>query len=158
MLGALRHSNNRLAALATTRIATVIGLGKMKIGIFLVEQGLVTAEQLVEALSRQMADRVSVGQLAMEAGILTKIHVLHILSIQSKTQQRFGQVAVDLGYLDKAQLADLLLEQDERLRPLSDILVAMGTMERDRMEVELKTYRQQMADSMDSSGVLRTVV
>ena len=130
----------------------------MRFGVFLVEQGVVSAEQLFEAVSRQVQDRVSLGQLAMESAHLTKIHVLHILSIQSKQQKMFGQIALELGYLDKATLADLLLAQDERLQPISNILVAMGAVTRSQMDIELKAFRQQMADKMDPSGVLRTVV
>ena len=84
--------------------------------------------------------------------------MLHILSVQGEQQQLFGQIALDLGYLSKEQLAELLLEQDERLKPISRILVAMGALTQGDMESELKKYRQHMADKMDPTGVLRTVV
>jgi hypothetical protein len=101
----------------------------MRFGVYLVEQGVVSAAQFAEAVSRQMQDRVPLGQMAM-----------------------------DLGYLTKEQLAELLLKQDETLKPISKILVAMGALTPDEMESELKNYRRYMADRMDPSGVLRTVV
>ena len=124
----------------------------MRFGIFLVQRGIVSADQFVEAVSRQMQDRVSLGQLAMESKMLSKSHVLHILSVQADEQKRFGQIALNLGYLSKEQLAELLLEQDERLQPISKILVAMGAHTQDGMESELKKYRRQMADRMDPSA------
>jgi hypothetical protein len=95
---------------------------------------------------------------SMEAGMLTKIHVLHILSQQSKKPSLFGQIAVQLGYLDKSQLADLLLLQEERLTPIGEVLVEMGAITHNQLDSKLKEFRRQMADSMDPSGVLRTVV
>jgi hypothetical protein len=130
----------------------------MDFGIYLVQQEVVSAEQYIEAAARQSQDRVSLGQLAMESGELTKIHVLHILSIQAKSQKLFGQIAIDLGYLEKQQVAELLLRQDQRLKPIGEILVSMGALTQVDLDSQLKDYRQQMADKMDPSGVLRTVV
>ncbi|MHB0960003.1 MAG: hypothetical protein ACYC6N_15220 [Pirellulaceae bacterium] len=130
----------------------------MRFGIYVVQQGLVTAAQFAEAVSRQMEGRVSLGQLAMKSKMLSKSHVLHILAVQATEQRLFGKIALDLGYLSKEQLAELFLEQDEYLQPISKILVEMGALTQDEMEAELRKYRQYMADRMDPSGVLRTVV
>ncbi len=130
----------------------------MRFGMYLVEQGVVSADQFIEAVSLQLQDRIPLGQLAMESEKLTKIHVLHVLSIQNKEPKLFGQIALDLGYLSKPDLADLFLEQNERLRPISEILVALRAITQDDMKSELKKYRRQLANKMDPSGVLQTVV
>lgn len=91
----------------------------MKIQPNIIQTGVISAEQYLEALHRQQNDRPSLGQLALELGFLTTQQVREILHIQSEGHvSRFGEIALSMGMMHRTQLAELLMEQLEREKPI----------------------------------------
>ncbi len=94
----------------------------------LVRQGLISAEQLVAAIERQMQSRPPLGRLAIEHRKMTMTQVFETLREQVNSPRPFGRLAVDLGFLSNEELAVLLMAQRDRETPLSDILVESGAI------------------------------
>lgn len=116
----------------------------MQFGMYLYRNGIVTAEQLVEAMAMQDECRVPLGVLAMESGKLAVRDVLSVLRVQSDLpNDRFGDIAIDLGLLDKRDLAELLMLQSDRRVSLGECLVELGFMTKEQYDEELASYRRE---------------
>lgn len=117
----------------------------MHFGLYLKKKGIVTAEQLVDALEVQHSDLVRIGQLAIEEGILSVREVFKVLRCQSDLpNERFGEIAVDLGLMTKDQLQHLLMVQSNRKPPLVEVLVDREVLTRTQANRELASYRRAM--------------
>ena len=104
--------------------------------IHLRRKGLVSSDQLVDAIEAQCRTRAPIGRLAVESEKLSLAQVSQILKVQADTRRPFGKIAVELGYLDESELAELLMLQSDRDRPISEILVQQGAITRERLEAE----------------------
>lgn len=114
----------------------------MHFGLYLKNKGVITAEQLVEAIEVQLNTLVPIGQLALEEGILSPRDIFTILRAQSHTPHiRFGELAIDLGLMGREELMRLLMIQADRKRPIADILVWQGVISERQAAVEMAAYR-----------------
>ena len=87
-----------------------------RFGMYLVDHGVVTPEQIVEALDRQRELQRPIGKIALSQRMLTVHQVFEILNRQADTQQSFGETAIELGYLTADEVGMLLkIEGKERL-------------------------------------------
>jgi hypothetical protein len=121
----------------------------MRFGTYLTGKGLVTPEQVMEALDLQQKNRVPIGKLAQETGKLSGSQVLEILNAQVENGQPFGQIAVEFGYLSALELADLLTAQKERNKPIGEILVEMGAIDAEVLETQYAHYRRVIDEALD---------
>ncbi len=53
------------------------------------------------------------GQMLVQKGLVTEEQVNEALELQKQTTQRIGEILVDLGYVDKRQVYETLAEQQE---------------------------------------------
>lgn len=130
------------------------GIEKMNaklFGQFLLEEGIVEAEQLYEALRYQRENNKILGELARDEGILTGEQVDEVLDWQLCEDRDFGQAALEMKLLSRSQLDDLLSLQREKRIYLGDALVALGILDRERMKSELKRYAD-WNDQLEDSG------
>ncbi len=117
----------------------------MHFGLYLKNKGVITAEQLVDALEVQFNTLVPIGQLALEEMMLTAREIFEILRAQSDSpNERFGDLAIEMGLLTRDDVMRLLMIQADRKRPLSGILAAQGTLNEGQLAAELAAYRQSM--------------
>lgn len=115
----------------------------MRFGMYLMRRGVISAEQLVDALEEQADRQPPLGQIAIEEGALSVRDVFEVLRAQSESSSnRFGDVAMERGLLTRRQIADLLMLQADRVRPLSEILIDLGAVDPAIVEAELEAYRR----------------
>lgn len=127
----------------------------MQFGIYLIDQGLITATQFVDALRQQQVQRVPLGQLAIECGKLSVRQVYEVLRMQATSEHdRFGEAAIELGMLTPTDVAELLMEQTDRRPSLGKILVAMGAIDREQYEEALAGFRR-LAERRGPATTLR---
>jgi hypothetical protein len=107
-------------------------------GQFLLEEAIIDADQLYEALRYQRENNKVLGELARDEGILTEEQVDEVLDWQLCEDRDFGQAALEMGLLGLEELGKLLLLQRERRVYLGDALVALGILDKQRMKSELK--------------------
>jgi hypothetical protein len=112
-------------------------------GQYLLEKGIISPKQLLEAVEYQKEINVSLGTLALEKGLLTSEQIKKIHDEQKRQDKKFGEIAVSLGYLTESQLEDLLnLQKSQRLY-LGEALVRKGFITLKQLEEELRLYKQE---------------
>lgn len=92
-------------------------------GQYLLNKGILSADQLSEVLELEKSVRVKLGILAMDAGYMTALQVEKIHKLQRTQDKRFGELAIDQGFLTSDQVDDLLAIQDQRHLSLSQAIV-----------------------------------
>ncbi len=115
----------------------------MHFGLYLKKKGIISADQLVDALEAQLHALVPIGQLALEEGILSARDIFDVLRAQSDSPHvLFGELAIELGLMSRDQLMRLLMLQSDRKRSLTDILVWQGVITERQAAMEMAAYRQ----------------
>lgn len=112
-------------------------------GQYLFNRGILTAEQLREALTHDQAVRLKMGVLAVNAGFMTADQVEQIHEMQRTKDKRFGELAIEQGYLTLPQMEELLEVQRRRQLTLSQAIVDLGYLRLQELEQVLKDYREQ---------------
>jgi hypothetical protein len=122
-----------------------LGARVMQFGLYLKHKGVISADQLVDALEIQHRRLVPIGQIAMEECILSARDVFRVLHAQNDMpHERFGDLAVAMGFMTRPQLERLLVVQSDRKPSLVDVLVRTGALSVCRAETELSAYRREM--------------
>lgn len=117
----------------------------MQFGLYLKKKGVITADQLVDALEEQHGKLVSIGQLSMEEGILSAREVFTVLRFQRDLpHEYFGDVAVGMGMMRQSHLHRLLALQWQRKPPLGEILVRQRILSQARVDEELAAFHRDM--------------
>ena len=115
----------------------------MRVGLKLVESGIITAEQLVRALQRHVESRPQLGALAVDAGKLTMKQVFAILRTQAdRPERKFGELAVEAGLMSEDEIAALMFRQMTSGDSLAELIVEMGFAEREDVETSLAEFRR----------------
>lgn len=95
-----------------------------KLGEILVENGLLTEAQLVEALAAQRKERKLLGEIIVDLGFTTK-EKLHA-TLAHQFGSILGEILINRGYLSFDQLQSALEEQKNSSRTLGEILIDKG--------------------------------
>jgi hypothetical protein len=123
--------------------------------LYLKKKGIISADQLVEALEAQLQALVPIGQLALEEGILSARDIFDVLRAQSDSpHDLFGELAIELRLMTREQLMRLLIIQTERKQPLAEILVWQGVITERKVAVEMAAYRR--AQSQPKRPIMKT--
>ncbi|MCK7592800.1 chemotaxis protein CheX [Pseudomarimonas salicorniae] len=117
------------------------------LGQYLLEQGLLTREQLLEALEVQRQCSPMLGELAVEAGLLDARQAQTINDRQRQEDKRFGDIAAELGLLDAAQVDQLLALQKSRRKLFGEILTERGMLTRAQLEQALAEQQAERASA-----------
>lgn len=112
-------------------------------GQFLLERGLINADQLTEGLEYQQNSNKVLGELAVENGMLKQDEVLQICELQLCQDKNFGQAAVEMGYLSGKELDRLVALQKEKHLYLGDTLVMLGVMTKEDFKRELEFFESE---------------
>lgn len=110
-------------------------------GQFLLERGVIDAQQLLRALELQRASNPLLGELAQAHGLLDAAQVRLVNERQRREDRRFGDIAQELGLLTAAQVDVLVDQQTTRRKLFGAILVEEGMVDADTLERELAAHR-----------------
>lgn len=111
-------------------------------GNYLLNQKLVTPEQLVIALQEKNNTRMKLGVLAINAGYMTASQVERVHELQSTMDKRIGDIAVELGYMTEDQVMELLHSQPLGYLLLGQTLVDKGFLSNTDFENAINSYKQ----------------
>lgn len=100
-------------------------------GNYLLNRGLVTSEQLKDALDLQNSVHLKLGVLAVNAGYMTPAQVSEIHQLQQKVDKKFGELAIESGYLNEEKLEGLLSTQKQ-----GHLLLGQALVDRDHLSLE----------------------
>lgn len=110
-------------------------------GRFLVEQKLITSEQLEEILEQQKQTRVKLGFIAVSEKLLTQEQAEIINRKQALEDKRFGQIAVEMGFLTDSQVNRLLEHQANPYHAFVQSVIDLDIMNTVEIENALNQYQ-----------------
>jgi hypothetical protein len=115
-------------------------MGTYLFGQFLLDEGIVSADQLYAALQYQRQNNKVLGELARDENLLTEQQVAQILEWQLCEDADFGEAAIAMGMLDQAGLDQLLKKQEDNHVLLGEALVAIEAVSQEEMDTEFERY------------------
>lgn len=119
-------------------------------GQYLIENAVITREQLLEALKIQKSINKKIGLLAIDKSYLNSQQVEHIVSLQKTKNAQFGEIAIELNFLTRDQLTELLSIQHEDRIMLGEALIDIGALTLPKLESALQAYKsEQQVASQD---------
>ncbi len=110
-------------------------------GSYLLNNRLVSHQQLIKALELQSKAHVRLGVLAINAGLLTSEQVDELHGRQETQDIRTGDLAVSLGYLTSEQVNELLSSQRKGYLLLGQALVDIGALTNGQLQIALAAYK-----------------
>ena len=110
------------------------------LGGFLLEQGLVTQQQIDEAAAFQAGANLRLGAYAVGAGLLTQEQVDVVLGLQRETDLNFGELAVLKGFVSKPDMQALLFRQQVNQVHLGEALLQLGHLTFEQFGAVLRMY------------------
>ncbi|WP_374722011.1 hypothetical protein [Peribacillus tepidiphilus] len=112
-------------------------------GHYLLNRGLINADQLKDALELQQSTHVKLGVLAVNEGFMTSSQVEAVHEKQKQVDKRFGELAVELSYLTEEQVEKMLSTQKHHHLQLAQALVDREYMTIDAFSQALATYKKE---------------
>ncbi|MCG6926397.1 MAG: phage adsorption protein NrfB [Acidobacteria bacterium] len=109
------------------------------LGASLVDQGLLTDDELSRALKAQRRAYARLGDLLVELRLLTSEQLAAALERYDPGAQLFGEYLVESGYLTRESLLETLERQRTRLRPLGRVLTEDGILPEHALSATLES-------------------
>ena len=114
-----------------------------RFGEILLDEGLVSEEQLKHALGYQTNAKLRVGEIMLKLGTLKSHHIEDILTHQSEKEpvMKFGEIAIKLKLAESEHIDAAVKYQRTSKGMLGDILVELGYLtEENRIKItEMQT-------------------
>lgn len=110
-------------------------------GHYLLEQGDITAEQLLEISEAQKSARVKLGLLAVASGLLTQKQADEVNQLQQQMDKRFGDIAVEQGYLTQEQVGEMLSKQGDAYMTFVQTVTDKGIMTLEQIQTKVAAYQ-----------------
>lgn len=111
-------------------------------GNYLLNEKLVTPQQLVDGLQEKANTRLKLGILAINAGYMTSTQVDKVHEMQTRIDRRFGDIAVELGYMNEVQVEELLKSQQIGYLLLGQALVDKSYISNSEFENAISAYKE----------------
>lgn len=112
-------------------------------GNFLLSRGVVTSEQLINAIKEESTTHIKLGTLAIHAGYMTASEADNIIIMQTHEDKRFGELAVQGGYMTEEQVNSLLKMQKPDYLLLGQILIEQGILTNTDFENLIVDYQSE---------------
>jgi type IV pilus assembly protein PilB len=108
---------------------------RKKLGEILITQGMITNEQLVEALQVHKRTGVALGTVLVNLGYITEDDLTGVLGAQIQLDQRkrIGEILIDQGLITQDQLQQALEEQKKTGKLLGKCLVELKFVSEDKV-------------------------
>lgn len=113
------------------------------VGSYLVDKGLITAEQLKDLMAEQQKVRVKLGLIAVAEGLMTQDQAEKVNTLQAVMDKRFGDIAVEKGFLTEGQVEALLKKQGNAYLAFAQALENQQLMTVDQLEQYMIDFRQE---------------
>ncbi len=125
-------------------------------GSYLIEQGMLTKQQLLEAYKHQEASRAKLGVIAVVEKLMNIAQAEQVNTLQASMDKRFGDIAIEKGYLTETQVARLLELQGNAYLVFLQAIVDLGYMDMQRLEDAEKQYQSLHGFTESDMAALKT--
>ena len=120
-------------------------MGVKYFGQFLIERGVVTADQLLKAVDLQAEKNLDFGGACVKLGLLDARQAQGLNDKQRFTDKRIGELARDEGLLREAQVTEVLTYQRNSHLHIGQALVQLGHISPVALESELAAFKADQA-------------
>lgn len=120
-------------------------MGVKFFGQFLLERGVLDAQQLLAAIELQHKNNLKFGEYAVAHGYVTAAEVEQIKNLQQTRDIMFGEAAVELGILSAETVATILQKQKNDHLLLGEALLRLGYLDEDTLQRELAVFKAEQA-------------
>ena len=126
-------------------------------GNYLLNEKLVTPQQLVDGIQEVQKIHKKIGELAIRYGYLTKEQVEKIHIMQTEKDMRFGELAVVSGFMSQEELDKLLSLQHNDYELLCKILIDDNAITKEDCYHALQSFleKHKLGD-LDNLSLLQT--
>jgi CheY-specific phosphatase CheX len=114
-------------------------------GQFLVEQGIVTSEALLNAINLQDKNNLKLGEMAVTMGLITPADIQRAHNAQMSKDMKLGDLLVEMGFLSLAQLNDIITRQKNTHLYIGEALVQIGALTSDSLQTHLDAFKADQA-------------
>jgi CheY-specific phosphatase CheX len=121
-------------------------------GQFLVEQGIVTSEALLNAINLQDKNNLKFGEMAVDMGLVTAADIQRAHNAQMSKDMRLGDLLVEMGVLTLAQMDDVVIRQKNTHLYIGEALVQIGALTPDSLQKQLDAFKADQAQYV-SNGI-----
>ena len=120
-------------------------------GEYLVNQEVISKQQLEDAVLYQKEYNILLGKLAMERGYLDSAQVEEIINEQKLTPKKFGKLAKEKGYLTEKELEELKQVQSENHIFLGEVLNRLGYIDVEKLNVFLNSFKHYLESEQNAA-------
>ena len=122
-------------------------------GQFLLENGVINAQQLLEATSYQEKMNLKFGDTAIQLGLLDKDRLAKIFALQRSEDIKTGEAGIKLGFLKKAQVDQVLRAQKNSHVMIGAALVKTGALTDAQLSEQLQVFKKDQEAYQLSTGL-----
>ena len=113
------------------------------LGTFMLEKGLLTRSQLVQAYQTQESKRAKLGVIAVSEKLMTIAQAEQVNALQASMDKRFGDIAIEKGYLSEMQLSRLLELQGNSYLAFIQAVVDEGFLTMEQVTSAEEQYQKE---------------
>lgn len=111
-------------------------------GNYLINAGIITTEQLIQALVQINSTKLKLGDLAINKGYMSIEEVEKIHELQKVNDKKMGDLAIGEGYLTAEQVLELLSSQNPQYLALCQALLNNGAIDQNQFKNITKLYKE----------------
>ncbi|MDF1884054.1 chemotaxis protein CheX [Sulfurimonas sp. SAG-AH-194-C21] len=111
-------------------------------GHYLLDNNVLTAQQLTQAVEYQSLKNLTLGELAVREQLITMKDAQKINDKQRSLDKRFGEVSIALELLDEVQITMLLKIQKEEKVFFGEVLLLKEFINQETLDKELSTFEE----------------
>ncbi len=111
-------------------------------GIYLLEKGLITYDELEAAIKFQQETNLRLGDYALKKGLITKEQLEKITIEQHCKDMFFGELAVEMKILSREQVQQLLNQQQYDHIFIGEALINTGAIGKEMVAKELLEFNE----------------
>lgn len=130
---------------------------KLFFGEYLIQQGLISEEDMLQALAEQKRLTPSFEKKAIELGLLNMKQVFAILTRQASSDLSFAEIAAREQFLEQSQVDFIERALQEQRLGVGEVLVQLGRLEMPVMEEQLGRFHEAMLEYRQLEAVLLRV-
>ncbi|MDD2364872.1 MAG: chemotaxis protein CheX [Desulfuromonadaceae bacterium] len=121
-------------------------------GQFLVENGVVTSDKLLDAINLQEKNNLKLGEMALSMGLLTEADIQRAHNAQMSKDMKLGDLLVEMGFLSLTQLNDIITRQKNTHIYIGEALVQVGAITAEELQKQLDAFKADQAQYV-SNGI-----
>lgn len=124
-------------------------------GNYLIEKKIISKEEYVSSVQKQLSIRVKLGTIAIAEGLLNEEQVDMINKQQMQFDKRFGDIAIEKGLLTLSQIGDLLDKQGNPYMQFIEALTECTRLTPTVLEKTLSVFQREMGFSDEEMKALK---